>query len=305
MLSNITLSFKDSLAWINSMQSDSTPPRIRSGFLPIKNVNINLEVFQCRQDDSFGEVKRLSKSHIEELRERLKLSELDAITVFNVGGSWYVIDGHHRLEAYRLEGRKQIPVTVFKGNAKDALFYGVKENSKSKISLTKEQRSELCWRFIIEDGGISKSETANAFSVSERLVGYMRSRYKELGTDALELRWWEAKRTEVRDEDRDTGSKEECLSKQLYELLGTELLRDTRVVAKALARLGSFRFEGLLRCMLNEMDELNEREINYLKKKGDEEYNQDYLDNILRGLSYSQKPGVVEVIEEEGLHIPF
>jgi uncharacterized protein YxeA len=119
-----------------------------AGFFLFKNVNINLEVFQCRQDDNFGEVKRLSKSHIEELRERLKLSELDAITVFSAGGSWYVIDGHHRLKAYQLEGRKQIPVTVFKGNAKDALFYGVKENSKSKISLTKEQRSELCYRLI-------------------------------------------------------------------------------------------------------------------------------------------------------------
>ena len=54
MLSNITLSFKHSLAWIESMQSESIPPRIRSGFIPIKNVNINLEVFQCGAEDSFG-----------------------------------------------------------------------------------------------------------------------------------------------------------------------------------------------------------------------------------------------------------
>jgi len=98
MLNSITLSFKDSLAWIESMQSESKSPRIRSGFAPTKNVNINLEVFQCRTEDSFGEVKRLSKSHIEELRERLKLSELDPIAVFNVGGSWYVIDGYHRVK---------------------------------------------------------------------------------------------------------------------------------------------------------------------------------------------------------------
>jgi hypothetical protein len=32
----------------------------------------------------------------------------------------------------------------------DYMFYGVKENSKSKVSLTKEQRSELCYRLIGE-----------------------------------------------------------------------------------------------------------------------------------------------------------
>ncbi len=299
MLNETIMSVPDSLEWIkDNSYSGEVLPRIRNKKLPIKNIRVNLEVFQCRSIDNFGESQRLSANHIKELRERLRTEELDAITIYNVGGNYYVIDGHHRLEAYRQEGIRQIPVTEFKGEAKEALFYGIKENSKNKISLTKEQRSELCWRFIVEDGSMSKLNTATAFSVSERLVAYMRSRRKELGGDALELQWWEARKTEGIDEDRDTTSKEEYLSKKIYQLLGAELLRDTRVVAKAIALLGSYRFDGLLQSMMNEYDEINKGELDCLKRRGDELYGNEinYLSKILSGLTKSRviKPKVVE-----------
>tara|TARA_B110000971_G_C19820710_1_gene413238 strand:+ start:419 stop:625 length:207 start_codon:yes stop_codon:yes gene_type:complete len=42
-------------------------------------------------------------------------------------------------------------------------------------------------------------------------------------------------------EDRDRS---EILAKKLYELIGADLMRDSKVVAKAIARLEEYRFEG-------------------------------------------------------------
>ena len=90
---------------------------------------------------------------------------------------------------------------------------------------------------------------------------------------------------------------EEWLGDELYKLIGAELTRDTRVVARALARMGSYRYEQLLHSMQGE-DEIEDKKLNYHKVNGDIRY---ALPTILAGLDKERTPKTA-VIEYD---IPF
>ena len=74
------------------------------------------ECFQwrIREDNLAADV-----AHIRELARTIsdKQKPLDRLLVTAIGQRFYVIDGHHRLEAYRLaKWRREIPVEQFRGN---------------------------------------------------------------------------------------------------------------------------------------------------------------------------------------------
>ena len=72
---------------------------------------------------------------------------LDNILVFHAGGTFYVVDGHHRLAAYDTAGwTKVIPVTVGEGTLELAAEAGLKRNSKNTRNLSKKEKQEAAWR---------------------------------------------------------------------------------------------------------------------------------------------------------------
>jgi ParB-like chromosome segregation protein Spo0J len=93
-----------------------------------------------------------SGKHLKELRRALcAKGALDAITVFKIGGEWFCIDGHHRLEAYRQAGgrRTHIPVRVFQGSLAEAFSYSIAANAPDKLNLSRDDKYESAWRMVL------------------------------------------------------------------------------------------------------------------------------------------------------------
>ncbi len=182
-----------------------TPTNKKPSRLTLLNIHTETKVFQPR---SLEGTMDQSQSHIEELAKAIKGSPdglLDApIDVWWDGMRWVVIDGHHRLDAYRLHNKK------IKGTVKvrvkahiempinEAVMFAAKQNSQDKLAMSKGDKYNTAWHFVCLDIG-SKEEQAKAASISERTVATMRSTFKRLRDkqnskeDLVNLFWGEAR----------------------------------------------------------------------------------------------------------------
>ncbi|PST29754.1 hypothetical protein C7U62_01310, partial [Mesorhizobium loti] len=140
-------------------------------------------------------------------------NDLRPVTVWRCGEGAVLLDGHHRLHAYkRMQGRSRVaegvPVVWFRGNLDDAIKAAAEANNEVKLPLNTHQRMNLGWRLVVLDR-YSKKETAKMAGISERTVANMRTVRKTLelsgvGRDELPLNWWraskEARRLDAREE---------------------------------------------------------------------------------------------------------
>ncbi len=167
-------------------QSSSRPPEVQA--LHLREIHVKEEVFQPRTQRGAEEEEEL---FVRELVNALKQQQgkvpLEPLTVWWSGKKWYVIDGHHRLVAYKKAGKgwsqdQAVPVTEFKGSLNQAVNLTVEANSKTKLPMTKEDRVNSAWRLICLDPmkNRSKTEIAAATGVSVRQLAYMRQALREL-----------------------------------------------------------------------------------------------------------------------------
>lgn len=164
--------------------SGSMPVRV-----PVTEIETLPELFQPR-----GRVE-LDEHHVGELERGLKISgDLDPILVKWIGARAHLIDGHHRLEAYRRSGDgRLIPVRAFDGSVTEAVLEAGRANSRAKLPMSPKERQSYAWRLVLL-GGYTKSKTAEAAGISERQVAIMRDAKRKLGEDAFGCRdWWRAK----------------------------------------------------------------------------------------------------------------
>ncbi|AZO04333.1 ParB/RepB/Spo0J family partition protein [Mesorhizobium sp. M2A.F.Ca.ET.043.02.1.1] len=144
------------------------------------------------------------ESHVQTLVEAIGNPQnarfLDPLLVWWSGAHWYVIDGFHRLLAYRKAGVKMpVPVEVFSGTLEEAVEASAASNSKDKLPMTKRDKTNMAWRLTLFFEGRSKRQVAEACAVSERTVATMRRARKELisrgGTlEEIPEDWEEARR---------------------------------------------------------------------------------------------------------------
>ncbi|MCB5200849.1 ParB N-terminal domain-containing protein, partial [Loktanella sp. TSTF-M6] len=115
-------------------------------------------------------------------------------------GRHVLLDGAHRMKAYRSLGRSgAIPVEVFEGTRDDALEAAVAANAKAVVGLTSTERTNAAWRLVRIGTGLTKPRIMKAAGVSSGTVAEMRRRanmMREAGKDASG-RW----RTDRRDPD--------------------------------------------------------------------------------------------------------
>lgn len=138
-------------------------------------------------------------------------SELQPLLVLQVGEATILVDGHHRLEAYkRTENAPLVPVRYFKGTASEALLEAVRSNAMASIQMDGPQRQNCAWRLVLTHL-YSKSQIVRASGVSVGQVGNMRVAARELGENAMEMptwsqaqRAWKGKsQVEMTDDERD------------------------------------------------------------------------------------------------------
>lgn len=170
----------DYLAKLERLQKlwkDSGKPR-KPKALHINEITTDTELFQPR-DDTEGLLEY--ETHIETLTRVAKDGRnLEPIKVFPVGDDFFCIDGHCRLAAYEkaLISRK-VPVEVFKGDAYQAFAASIGGNSKDKLALSKEEKSQNAWRLVLLDR-YSIAETAEISGRSESQIENMRKAKRQL-----------------------------------------------------------------------------------------------------------------------------
>lgn len=149
-----------------------TTPYVADRVLELKlsALQVDAETFSPRR-------ATLNEAHIGNLMKVLEGGrKLAPIVAWRpeAGGLW-LVDGHHRHEAYRRSrwGNRTVPVLVVHGTKGRALLLAVSDNAKARLPLTPSERSDWAWRLIREEQGITQANIAAATGVSLRTVATM------------------------------------------------------------------------------------------------------------------------------------
>jgi hypothetical protein len=149
--------------------------------LSLSDIHVSDGLFQPRFD-SIAYAPGRSEAHIADLTRPVKAGgDLDALTVAAFGNDWYLLDGHHRLAAYRAGGRTEpVPVraltTDLRGTARIAwaVEASFADNKKSTLNISSADKADGAWRAVAGGEGGSKSDTAAKYGVSSSLIANMR-----------------------------------------------------------------------------------------------------------------------------------
>lgn len=182
---------------------------------------------------------------------------LEPLLVFPVISRFYIMDGHHRLAAYKaVKWSKPIPVEIFKGTLAEARIEALRRNSRNKLSMTNREKSEAAWRLVKAEcysrpeikaaAGVSISNVRDMKAVWEQLKDAKAQR--KLNVSPHEFTWakarlWKQRRGTLED-DEEWSAKEwqERKAEELVALLEKHnitaaLRKDPEITAMALAKL--------------------------------------------------------------------
>lgn len=137
----------------NKKPSEEDPKSIH-----MDSIHMAHSVFQPRQFQDG--TKATSEDHTQGLIEAIMTEpthQLDPIVVWWSGLNWRVIDGAHRLMAYRHVNKKRflknpmIPVVIFKGDLYKAIDESIRLNSKDKLPMSKDDKINGACRLTVLD----------------------------------------------------------------------------------------------------------------------------------------------------------
>src|ERR1700733_12866220 len=154
-----------------------------------------LELFQPRRP-GWG-TRTLDTQHVNNLKRRVtRKGELDPVVVVKFatvnpytgeidGDEWVVVDGHHRLEAYRkAKHTKPIKCQWFPGSVREAMDVSVQRNEKVHLPIDQGDKHEAAWtRTVLDWNGTgwssSKEQVVTLTGCSDGYVGVMRRTFKQ------------------------------------------------------------------------------------------------------------------------------
>jgi len=99
-----------------------------------------------------AKVERRSEEHIGTMRLALEAAhsiQLEAVLVADVDGALFVVDGHHRLRAYKLAQRQTIPARVCPMDRQRAVLVSKLVNCAERaLEMHAEQRRDAAWQYL-------------------------------------------------------------------------------------------------------------------------------------------------------------
>jgi hypothetical protein len=243
------------------LANSTTTPTIKPTTLALKNIHMAHSVLQPRE---FAETAS-SEEHVRTLLKAIGTSSgnvLDPIVVWWSGKCWRVIDGHHRVLAYaRFRKEKKgklppIPVRIFEGSLNEAILESTRLNSKDKLAMSKEDKVNRAWRFVVLDSNLSKRDIASVCSVGTTLIGTMRKRLSVMREgnpegyleEAIGLSWADARRDDEDGRGFDELAQERQAkewARRLGKAFGKKLLGQPEIFARALELYSQGLSDGL------------------------------------------------------------
>lgn len=150
--------------------------------LPLECITTHPSVFQPRLPLRADNTHK-RKGHIAKLARALKDGEsLPPLLIWKLKDQWVLLDGHHRLEAYRQvkEPSDTIPVRVFCGTFHEALVESMACNRNDKLHMTKFEAQNMAWKLVTEETGLSLRDIERTTGVSRGTVSRMKQLWEEL-----------------------------------------------------------------------------------------------------------------------------
>jgi hypothetical protein len=227
--------------------------------LPLSQLVELPKVFQIRSAE-------VDDRHVSDLLKALNIhGALDPIVVWRCGGSNFVVDGHHRIAAYRLWRKsKELPVVFFKGTVDEAIEHAEAVNGKASLGITYEERSNYAWKLVVHAellGKLSKAQLVRRANIAKGTIDNMRAAFAVLGGRAVSLPGWRDAMTEwkkgLQDGDQDfDGSWQEAQAMKIVDRLGREfgktLAKRPEIAAKAFSHLLGRKSRDVAVLMLEE-----------------------------------------------------
>ncbi|WP_054005000.1 ParB N-terminal domain-containing protein [Cypionkella psychrotolerans] len=150
--------------------------------LSAKPAVIRLTLDSLTYDPAFTPRLGTAKNHVHDLaRAHRNCGDLDPIKVWAEPGTGklIILDGRHRVAAYRFNRVSIIPAVIFRGDRKDARLEAAKDNAKTTFPWTTAECTQYAWGLVIE-GGVSKRQIVQAATVSTGTVTNMRKRLADM-----------------------------------------------------------------------------------------------------------------------------
>ncbi|WP_425406809.1 ParB/RepB/Spo0J family partition protein [Hwanghaeella sp.] len=175
----------DTLRALAALAGEGQSPDPLPNRLPITAIEQRPDLFQPRGMD---------ERHLNELQRAIRThGHLDPLLVIQVGRTPVLLDGHHRVEAYRIAGVTDgVPVAYFTGSLEQAVLEAGRANSKAKLPMTSNERTDYGWRLVLL-GQYTKKQIREAAGISDGTVATMRRVKAALGDEAYDWeRWFQA-----------------------------------------------------------------------------------------------------------------
>jgi len=233
------LTAKEALLWIEANAANESGARSPAA-LPVADIETVEPLFQPRPFD---------EAHAMEIAAAINAGRnVGPLLVYAVGERVLLIDGHHRLDAYRAAGIvAPVPVEFFKGKPKEAVLEARARNSPTKKAMSKLDRLNAAWTLVKLDKH-SKTEIVDATLASKGSVDAMRKALRVLGPEeASECKtWWQARSacerktggTDMTETERRTWMEEQAdtWADRLSKTFTNKMVNNPEIAAMALER---------------------------------------------------------------------
>ncbi len=253
------LTFSRALDALRQAQKATTKLGDEPNRLPISQLDELPKVFQIRSAE-------VDDRHVSDLLKALNIhGALDPIMVWRCGGRNFVVDGHHRIAAYRLWRKsKELPVVFFKGTVDEAIEHAEAVNGKASLGITYEERSNYAWKLVVHAellGKLSKAQLVRRANIAKGTIDNMRAAFAILGERAVSLPSWRDAMTEwkrgLQDGDQEFDeSWQEAEAMKIVDRLGKEfgkrLAKRPEIAAKAFSHLLGRKSRDVAVLMLEE-----------------------------------------------------
>ena len=163
--------------------------------------------------DNLFQPRTLTGWHVDDLVRAVKSKRTIApLLVLRIGERGFLLDGHHRLRAYKEVDKAEqrvsrVPCEFFNGTVAEAVLEARRRNSETKLAMSTTQKLDDAWKLVkmvkavaAKVGGkgeyhFSKAEIVAASDVAKGTVGNMRKVLETIGrTEARAIASWEEAR---------------------------------------------------------------------------------------------------------------
>ena len=154
--------------------------------------------------DNLFQPRTLTGWHVDDLVRAVKAKRIIApLLVLRIGERGFLLDGHHRLKAYKeVDSKQRVPCDFFDGTVAQAVLEARRRNSETKLAMSTTQKLDDAWKLVkmVRAGGkteyhFSKAEIVAASDVARGTVTNMRKALETLGREAARpIAVWEVAR---------------------------------------------------------------------------------------------------------------